>query len=259
VRHAQEVRSLLGDELRATVPKMVLLEQVSGLSGVAEEALPGAPLRVVRGAWSRVGGACGSVRVFRTWLQEFQVEAKVGAIRLSEESLEPAFRRLEQLAVDNGVGTAMARTLLEELVGLKLPLVWAYGDAHPSNILVKDGLVSGLVDWEGCRREQLPTSDWFQFVLSLAIEMVKSTSPTAMTARDAARAGSQSLIASPDDELSRTLQEETGRYLEAIGVDRSLAPLLYLLFLLDYYWSDHGDDMAGEVVASLAARSGAVV
>jgi len=256
VKRAQEVRMLLDPAMRPTVPSMKLLEPINGLVGAAEKALPGRPFEV-SAARGRRGAALGDdCHAFADWLVHFQACARSGWLEITRDVLEPAiYRPLAELrGVEDGL-RALVEERCQSLVGLRVPLVWVYGDAHPSNILLDGGSVSGVVDWEGTAPGRWPVFDWFQFTLSLAQELIKAQCP-AMGRLERAVVACDVLIGEADTRLGSVLQQQTERFFRAIKLPAELVVPMYLVFLIGYYWFDGKEVLVQRVLGQLRACGG---
>lgn len=251
VQRAQQVRMLLDGSIRATVPAMSLLLPINGLVCVAEKALPGRPLEsaLLSNDCDRI--VAKGCRAFADWLVHFQACTCCSWLEISREALELLlFRPLEKFIGVDDTYRALVEDATESLLGVEVPLVWAYGDAHPSNILLNEGTVSGVVDWEGTSPERWPTFDWFQFVLSWAQELIKAQDPS-LNRLQRATAACQLLTRHPITPLAAVLQQQTARFLSAINLDPELALPLFWVFLIGYYWFDNKEALIRSVLANI--------
>jgi hypothetical protein len=248
VERAQQVRTLLDPDMQATVPSMKLLEPINGLVGVAEKALPGRPFDTSTVSDTMLANGC---HAFADWLVHFQACTRSSSLEITRGVLESLLLPpLEGLPGADDTHKSLVEDIAEALVGLQVPLVWAYGDAHPSNILLNDGVVSGVVDWEGAAPGQWPVFDWFQFMLSLAQELIKAQYPS-MNRLQRETAACELLIGQPNTRLAAILHQQTTRFLSAINLHPELVLPLFLVFLIGYYWFDGKEALVQQVVAQL--------
>ena len=255
VERAQQVRALLDPPIHATVPSMTLLEPVNGLVGVAEKALLGRPFEISAGSGSRDAMLANGCRAFADWLVHFQACTRSSWLEITRDVLESLLLRpLEKFPGVDDIHKLLVEDIADALLGLQIPLVWAYGDAHPSNILLNDGAVTGVVDWEGAAPGQWPVFDWFQFMLSLAQELTKAQHP-AMNRLQRATAACELLIGQPNTRLATVLHQQTTRFLSAINLCPELALPLFLVFLIGYYWFDGKETLIQRVLAQLQGCS----
>lgn len=250
VERAQHVRTLLDDDMQATIPTMSLLEPISGLAGVVEKALPGQPLEVATIGGSHEMIVANGCRAFADWLARFQACTQSGLFEVSRTWLESTLHQtLEELPGICDTDKSVVKRSLATLAGLQVPLVWAYGDAHPSNILLESGKVSGVVDWEGTAPGQWAVFDWFQFILSLAQELVK---PQFSGDRlQPAIVACRLLMRQPETRLATVLQNQTARFFSLVGLDTELTFPLFLVFLLHYFWFDDRESLIQRVLVEL--------
>ena len=228
VRCAQELRRRVDAGVQRTIPPMEILRPYLGCQSVAEKAMPGRPFEIsaLRVRPNLVEAQCAR---FADWLVKFHAETSSDKIKIGNETIEVLEERL------NGKTPAIHwKDHLQPLQGVELPLVWVYGDAHPSNILYQDGEVSGLVDWEGTIGDQLPVYDWYQFCVSLLLENLKLELPQQTLASRNAIA-CQKMMTFQDGTLAAILKRRTCEFLRAIDLDFEIHHALFSLFLLDYY------------------------
>jgi hypothetical protein len=250
VERAQQVRALLDPAMMATIPKKSLLRPINRLAGIAEKALPGRPFEISAVAGSRDTTLADGCRAFSDWLARFQTCTQSGWLEITRGVLEPLLLHpLEALGVDD-THRALVEDIAEGLVGLHVPLVWAYGDAHPSNILLNGGTVSGVIDWEGASPGQWPVFDWFQFMLSLAQQLVKAQHPSMNTLQQTI-AACELLMKPPNTRLAVVLHHQTIRFLSSANLCPELVLPLFLVFLIGYYWFDDKEALVQQVVAQL--------
>jgi aminoglycoside phosphotransferase (APT) family kinase protein len=130
--------------------------------------------RLVRRDFEQAGG----------WLAQFQRETWRGQLVLGpdtfEESVVPVFERYqvavgwsrwEQHLLDR------LRRWCEDLSGVAVPLVAVHGDYALGNILLSDGAVTGVVDWELGEPVGRPFTDLFKFVSSYGSFLDRAVPP----------------------------------------------------------------------------------
>lgn len=162
--------------LRDTLPEPLLLENIGGRLVLATTALPGGPMSV---DYYRPGHT-GAHRLVNQdfelaggWLARFQRETWRGQLVIGpetfEESVLPVFERY-RLAVgwsqwEQDLLDRLARGWAD-LAGVTVPLVAVHGDYAIGNILLADGRITGVVDWELGQPLGLPFADLFKFASS---------------------------------------------------------------------------------------------
>lgn len=249
VKRCQEIRQFLDPGTRATVPGMCLIEPINGLVGVVEQGMRGRPIGTFAGDRNREKTVREECNAFAEWLIHFQAYQRNEWVEITDAVLSDILLRpLEQLASVNEAHRSWLNDRAKALLGVKLPLVWAYGDAHPSNILLSNGRVSGVVDWEGAAPNQLPVSDWFQFSISLAKELIKAQS-TSMSELQRTSAACAVLLGEEHSRVGKIIREETTRFFSAIGLSPDLAAPLFFVFLIGYYWFPEKESLVTQVLA----------
>ncbi|MFW6116432.1 MAG: phosphotransferase [bacterium] len=248
---AQQVRAMLDADLQETVPKMCLLGPINGLVGVAENALPGQPLEIAATNNRRNTALASNCRAFAQWLIRFQTCTQGCVTQIDRGVLESLLMHvLERSPGANDTHEWVTDEIADKLLGQQMPLVWAYGDAHPSNILIKDGLVSGVVDWEGAEPGQWAVFDWFQFTLSLAQELLKAKDPS-MDRLQRAVTACELLIRHPNTREAMILQEQTASFLSMLNLCPGLTRALFLVFLIAYYWFEDKEALVHSLLDQL--------
>ncbi len=145
---------------------------IGGQAYFAESRLPGIPLRA---ALSRNGSRRERLR----WLREANAFLR---------ALNPELDRQPAMALDEGDAGADIGAMLERVlahvpdmglreatramfqastIGATSRIGIAHGDFGCSNILVSDGAISGVIDWEASRRAAPPVLDAFNYVDSV--------------------------------------------------------------------------------------------
>jgi Phosphotransferase enzyme family len=162
--------------VRDTIPEPLLLEDVGGRLVLATTALSGGPMSV---DYYRPGHA-GEPRLVHkdfelagNWLAQFQRDTWRGQLVIGretfEESVLPVFQRYRSTVGwsrwEQDLLDGLARGCAE-LSGVTVPLVAAHGDYALGNILLSEGQVTGVVDWELGQPLGLPLADLFKFVSS---------------------------------------------------------------------------------------------
>jgi hypothetical protein len=162
--------------VESSLPRPLLLESVTGCLVLATTALPGGPMSVgyYRPGHARSPAAVrGDFELAGSWLAAFQQSTRRGRLLIGPGTLDdvvlPIFGRYravigwsswEESLLDRLAGVC------EALSGVAVPLVAVHGDFAIGNLLVSDGRVSGVVDWELGRDVGHPFTDLVKFVSS---------------------------------------------------------------------------------------------
>ena len=233
VQLVRQVRQQLSGNILRTVPETILLPQIHGLSVSLEQALPGQPMYLGHARWTASKWHHRYWQAWRRWLTEFQQQTmgEVVAIDVDtvSEVLSPVLEHIP------GRDAKALRGIANRLIGLEFPWAWRYGDAHHSNILITQGEVSGLVDWEGTETKHWPASDWFQFGFQYLVDYYRLRYPGTPHSELGKRA-IDALLLPPDSALASVAQEQTRSFFAAWGVKASFVPALLVFFLAQFHW-----------------------
>lgn len=251
VTTAIQVRQALYGEVRTTVPRMALLEPL-GREGVSlEQALPGAPMRIPAGLFASREHRT-NITAFRHWLIAFQEQLKknspacpVGLAPLQTE-IENS---LAAMSLSPGCVLVLSQAI-KEIVGITRCATWRCGDLHHSNILIQDGQVSGVIDWEGVQFDQLGVSDWLQFAYQYMVDYWRIMRP-GMSPIQLGKLATDSLMLSPSSALTQLMREETVEVLKANGYTSSHLPALLTAFLIRLWWPWEKDQLLQHAVQRL--------
>ncbi len=174
-----EIRRLPLGRLLATVPRYVESLVVDGRPVLVSTALPGTPMSVAYHHWAHTARPAAVSRDFGRalgWLRSFQAATTRGdhGVDWPAQVLETVRGRW-----DGHPALAGAVARLEEarhrLSGCTLPGTAVHGDFWFGNVLVEEGAVSGVVDWEHAVPLGSPLSDAARFVLSYALYLDRHT------------------------------------------------------------------------------------
>lgn len=175
---------------------------------------------------------------WRQWLGAFQEATSLGRSRVHADMLDELVVRpiREALPGNGGLEPVSALSaLVHQLCGQEMERVWRYGDAHHSNILIRNGAVSGVVDWEGSEPENWAIMDWFQFTAQYLIDSHRMRWPSA-SADALGQMAVASLLCPSGTPLDSTAVAQTRIFLEHQGMQPSLLPALLVFFLSQFYW-----------------------
>lgn len=171
----------LGDRLPAGVPRVLDVLGHRGQPALVTTAQPGVSMlvRYHRGGHTAHARAvCGDFVAAESWLDELQAASAGPA-----QPLDLAPGTVERLSGWCASEPA-ARLVLDRLVGVqrrlrrhRAPTTWVHGDYWPGNLLVADGKVTGVVDWERAEPAGGPLRDRVRFVLGYAYYLDRHTGP----------------------------------------------------------------------------------
>jgi aminoglycoside phosphotransferase (APT) family kinase protein len=177
-----DLADLAGGELGAvsgTVPRVVALLEHLGRTVLVTTALPGRSMLAGYHSWrhtARRGSVAADFAAAGAWLSAFHlaVDARrtepMGPVA---EAIRARFGGREGVAED----AARAEDLRRRLAGFPVPAGVVHGDFWPGNLLVRDGAVSGVIDWEMARLDGPATADLARFVTAYSLYLDRHTRP----------------------------------------------------------------------------------
>ena len=184
---AREGRTLVGlrclplGDLAATIPRYVRSVDWGGLPVLVSSALPGTPMSVGYHAWRHTARRSSVSRDFAqagAWLHAFQL-ATAGPdqrVTWADEVAEGLAGRWDG---HSSLNAALDRLEVAQqaLRSQQLPLTAVHGDFWCGNILLADGRVTGVVDWEAGTTQGCPLRDLARFVLSYSLYLDRHARP----------------------------------------------------------------------------------
>lgn len=180
-RLAEVSRRGLGP-LSATVPQVVTMAEHLGRPVLVTTALPGRSMLAAYHAWrhtARPGTVAGDFAAAGRWLAAMQQRTASGATDLGDvlAAVADVIRR----RFDGQPGLEAALTDLAalhgRLAGHRTARTLVHGDFWPGNLLVTDGCVRGVIDWEAAQADGAGTRDPARFVLSYSLYLDRHARP----------------------------------------------------------------------------------
>lgn len=178
------LRGALSPPLLDQIPEPLFLEQLGGRSCLGVGVVDGDPMMVGYRDPSHTADE-SSVRadleVAATWLDAFQQETHRGFFPMNGTTLasfaEPILRAYEAvIGIDDTVAALFreVRARAQELFGLPIPVTAVHGDYRPGNLLVREDVVTGVVDWERGRVSGSPLWDVYRFSMSYGFSLKRA-------------------------------------------------------------------------------------
>lgn len=169
--------SLGHSTVTAELPRPLMLEDVAGRRVLLSTAVRGTPLTVgyyTPGHVRRPNLVAKDFALAGTWLYRFQRATRSGTATIGpaafDEWIRPTMARYRAevgwASWESSLFTDRLPALCSALSGASVPVVAVHGDYAPGNVLVSNGRVSGVIDWELGRGAGLPFSDLFKFATS---------------------------------------------------------------------------------------------
>lgn len=161
----------------AELPRPLALEDVAGRQVLLSTAVRGTPLTVgyyTPGHVRRPNRVAQDFALAGTWLSRFQRATRSGTATIGPAAFNEWIRpTMARYRAEVGWNSCESRLFTERLPalcgalsGTDVPVVAVHGDYAPGNVLVSNGRVSGVIDWELGRGAGLPFSDLFKFAAS---------------------------------------------------------------------------------------------
>jgi hypothetical protein len=176
-----EVRRQGLGRLAATVPRYVESLAIEGRPVLIATAVPGTPMSIGYHRWphtARPSAVRADFDAAFTWLQGFQASTAGVDARVDwpAQVLDAVRGRWDGHPAlwDAVVRLKAAR---DSLSGSRCPSTAVHGDFWFGNLLLQDGAVSGVVDWEHASPRGCPLRDAARFVLSYALYLDRHTRP----------------------------------------------------------------------------------
>ncbi len=175
-----ELRRMQLDGLTRTLPRYVESVPVdAGRTALVSTALPGAPMSVAYHEWLHTARRACVHRDFDLalgWLARFQAATAHGVAPLSWAD-EVADQLRARWDGHPRLADALARvgSAQHRFAGAQAPRTAVHGDFWCGNVLVHDGSVAGVVDWEAGAAQGCPLRDVARFVLSYVLYLDRHT------------------------------------------------------------------------------------
>jgi phosphotransferase family enzyme len=164
--------------LAATVPRPVGYATAGGLPGLVTGALPGRPMTVAYHSWhhtARRRSVRADYRVAGDWLEGLQ--RRTAGPRKPVTMLDEAIHAIEaRFGQQTELRTAVTATA-DRLRAQTTPRTAVHGDYWFGNLLVDNGQVVGVVDWEAGLLHGEPLRDVARFAVSYSLYLDRHTAP----------------------------------------------------------------------------------
>ncbi|MEU6372890.1 phosphotransferase [Streptomyces sp. NPDC046909] len=180
VREAERLRAVTAlplGRLRQTVPTVVGLLRHADLPALATTALLGVPMLVAYhrpGHHTRREPVYGDFGAAAAWLADFQSGTEGDTVPLD---LGPRVAQVLDHRPDNHRARRELDTLRRRLRRYTAPTTAVHGDFWAGNVLLREGRVSGVVDWEHARTAGSPLADPARFVVAYCEYLDRHTRP----------------------------------------------------------------------------------
>jgi aminoglycoside phosphotransferase (APT) family kinase protein len=172
-RTLEAVRALLPDSLLATLPCPLEMVEFDARPAMVATAVAGRPMTVTylqRGHTADRGRVACDLGTAAAWLEAVHdsTATSPGPIRLASDLSAPLFRRYPEEPPDGAVSVALAE-IDSRLSTAATPRTVVHGDFWFGNVLLGDGRLPGVVDWESADTSGEPVRDLARFAVSYAV------------------------------------------------------------------------------------------
>lgn len=176
-----DLREVSLGSIAATVPQYVDTLDSDGLPALVSTALPGTPMSVGYHHWlhtARPRLVAADFAVAGGWLREFQT-ATAGETNRIEWAAEVGYQLRHRWPDHPQLAAALLRLAFadRQLDVQRVARTMVHGDFWFGNLLLQDGAISGVVDWEGGGRSGWPLRDLVRFALSYCLYLDRHTRP----------------------------------------------------------------------------------
>jgi hypothetical protein len=165
--------------LAATLPRLVGYVDADGLPAMVTTGLAGVPMLVRYHRWrhtARRSRVAADFAAAASWLARLQ-DATAGPrepVVLPRSALREIERRFPAHPAVDGVHIGLS-PVVSRLAAVRTPRTVVHGDFWLGNLLLHDGQVRGVVDWEAGALVGEPLRDVVRFVLSYALYLDRHT------------------------------------------------------------------------------------
>lgn len=184
-REATRLTDLAGCELGAastTVPRVVAHLEHLGRPVMVTTALPGRSMLADYHSWrhtARRASVAADLAAAGAWLSGLHRATSSGTCRM-ETSLDGVAEAIRvRFGARHGTDADLAcvEGLRRGLAGFPVPASVVHGDFWPGNLLVSNGQVSGVIDWEMARLDGPATRDLAHFAITYSLYLDRHTRP----------------------------------------------------------------------------------
>jgi hypothetical protein len=174
-----EMRRMPLGALATTIPRYVASLPVDGRKALVSSAVEGSPMTVQYHRWRHTASpraVRADLAMAGAWLAAFQDASARRVVPLTwADEIGAAIAGRWDGHVAAGPALARVEAVGQHLTGLSSPLTAVHGDYWLGNLLVRDGSVAGVVDWEAAAVSGWPLRDLARFALSYALYLDRHT------------------------------------------------------------------------------------
>jgi hypothetical protein len=162
-----------------TIPRLIDMVEFQGRPGIVMTAVQGTPMATSYLRWrytARPAGVAAHFAAVDTWLGVLQ-HATAGDLAPLDMDGGVAARLSTRMSDDRRTDDDLSRLaeIYARLRRNKVPRTMVHGDLWLGNVLVSEGKVSGIVDWEAGATSGEPVRDFVRFALMYALYLDRRT------------------------------------------------------------------------------------
>jgi aminoglycoside phosphotransferase len=166
--------------LEATIPRVVGMAEHQGRPVLVTTALPGRVMLAAYHTWrhtARPAAVQADFDAAGQWLAELHLRTSRGDSDLGSilDGADTAIARRFGDDPDTAADLYQISALRDRLAGHQVSQVVVHGDFWPGNLLMADGRVCGVIDWESAQPDGLPTRDLARFVITFSLYLDRHT------------------------------------------------------------------------------------
>lgn len=168
--------------LEATIPRIVTMAEHQGRPVLVTTALPGRVMLAAYHTWrhtARPAAVQADFDAAGQWLAELQRRTSRGGSDLASMLDGTAAVVARRFGDDPGTAADLDQlsAVRDRLAGHQVSQVVVHGDFWPGNMLMADGRVCGVIDWEAAQPDGVPTRDLARFVITYSLYLDRHTRP----------------------------------------------------------------------------------
>ena len=168
--------------LEATIPRVVTMAEHLGRPVLVTTALPGRVMLAAYHTWrhtARPAAVRSDFDAAGRWLAELHLRTSRGGSDLASMLDGTAAAIARRFGEHPGTAADLDRLsgIRDRLAGHPVSQVVVHGDFWPGNLLLADGRIRGVVDWESAQPDGPPTRDLARFVITFSLYLDRHTRP----------------------------------------------------------------------------------
>jgi len=223
----KKLRGLLSSELKQSLPEPLYFGNLQSDTVLLETPILGKRAEKL----IRDDDSLGSNRyldIVLRWIEKFNFFTRTETLMREEVCRELFYKPLQDFMTNFELNSEEMKLVtremerLNEIINTRIPLVSIHGELWPGNVFLQDSKL-GFIDWECSQFKGLPFFDFFTFFVSYF--RVLFNSGHFIPVKE---------IFSVEGLPLKILKGYINRYSEAVGIDRGLCRLFFVLYLVKF-------------------------